>query len=56
MGVGGDGTEVNFRADSFKFLDELYNVVVSASYNTEGALSDRAYLGIIGNDIYVIMI
>lgn len=51
MGVGGDGTDVNFRADSFKFLDELYNVVVSASYNTEGALSDRAHLGIIGNDI-----
>ena len=51
MGVGGDGTDVNFRADSFKFLDELHNVVVSASYNTEGALSDRAHLGIIGNDI-----
>lgn len=51
MGVGGDGTDVNFRADSFKFLDELYNVVVSASYNTEGALSDRSHLGIIGNDI-----
>ena len=31
MGVGGDGTDVNFRTDSFKFLDELYNVVVSAS-------------------------
>lgn len=51
MGVGGDGTDVNFRADSFKFLDQLYNVVVSASYNTEGALSDRHYVGIIGNDI-----
>lgn len=51
MGVGGDGTDVNFRADSFKFLDELYNLVVSASYNTEGALSDRSHLGIIGNDI-----
>lgn len=51
MGVGGDGTDVNFRADSFKFLDELYNVVVSASCNTEGALSDRSHLGIIGNDI-----
>lgn len=51
MGVGGEGTDVNFRADSFKFLDELHNVVVSASYNTEGSLSDRAHLGIIGNDI-----
>lgn len=51
MGVGGDGTDVNFRADSFRFLDELYDVVVSASYNTEGSLSDRAHLGIIGNDI-----
>lgn len=51
MGVGGDGTDVNFRADSFRFLDELYNVVVSASCNTEGALSDRSHLGIIGNEI-----
>ena len=51
MGVGGDGTDINFRADSFKFLDELENVVVSASYNTEGSLSDREHVGIIGNDI-----
>ncbi|WP_290380707.1 PDZ domain-containing protein [uncultured Duncaniella sp.] len=51
MGVGGDGSDVNFRAESFKFLDELYNIVISASYNTEGSLSDRAHLGIIGNDI-----
>lgn len=51
MGVGGDGTDVNFRAESFRFLDELNNVVVSASYNTEGALSDREHLGIIGNEI-----
>lgn len=51
LGVGGDGTDVNFRAGSFKFLDELYNVVVSASYNTEGSLSDRPHQGIIGNEI-----
>lgn len=51
MGVGGDGSDVNFRVESFKFLDELYNIVISASYNTEGALSDRTHLGIIGNDI-----
>lgn len=51
MGVGGDGTDVNFRAESFKFLDELHDVVVSASYNTEGSLSDRDHVGIIGNDI-----
>lgn len=51
MGVGGDGSDVNFRVESFKLLDELYNIVISASYNTEGALSDRAHLGIIGNDI-----
>ena len=51
MGVGGDGTDVNFRADSFKFLDELFNIVISASYNTDGALSDRAHLGIVGNEI-----
>lgn len=51
MGVGGDGTNINFRAESFKFLDQLHNVVVSASSNTEGALSDRKYLGLIGNEI-----
>jgi hypothetical protein len=51
MGVGGDGTDVTFRAQSFKFLDELENVVVSASYNTEGSLSTRPHVGIIGNEI-----
>lgn len=51
MGVGGDDSDVTFRADSFKFMDEIYDIVISASYNTEGALSDRAHLGIIGNDI-----
>lgn len=51
MGFGGDGSDINFRADSFRFLDEIYNVVVSASYNTEGSLSDRPHVGIIGNDI-----
>lgn len=51
MGFGGDGSEVEFRAESFRLLDEFQNVVVSASYNTEGALSERPHLGIIGNDI-----
>lgn len=51
MGVGGDGTDVIFRAESFRFLDEIHNVVASASYNTKGALSGRPYAGIIGNDI-----
>ena len=51
MGVGGAGSDVNFRAESFRFLDEIYNVVVSASLNTEGALSDREHVGVIGNDI-----
>lgn len=51
MGVGGDGTDIDFRAHSFKFLDELEDVVVSASYNTKGALSDREHVGIIGNEI-----
>lgn len=51
-GLGGDGTTMIFRAKSFKLLDELDNVVVSASYNTRGALagSDK-YVGIIGNPI-----
>lgn len=51
MGVGGDGTTVDFRAESFRFLDEIYDVVVSASYNTDGSLSDRPHAGIIGNDV-----
>ncbi len=51
MGVGGDGSDITFRADSFKFLDELNDIVVSASYNTEGALSSRPHVGIIGNEI-----
>lgn len=51
MGVGGDGTTVDFRAESFRFLDEIYDVVVSASYNTDGSLSDRPHTGIIGNDV-----
>lgn len=52
MGVGGDGTEVMFRADSFRFLDELNNVVVYASYSDKGALSkDNRYIGILGNPI-----
>lgn len=51
MGVGGDGTDVSFRAQSFKFLDELNNIVISASYNTEGSLSTRPHVGIVGNEI-----
>lgn len=51
MGVGGDGTNIDFRADSFRFLDELENVVVSASCNTAGAFSGREHVGIIGNEI-----
>lgn len=51
-GLGGDGTTMIFRAKSFKLLDELDNVVVSASYNTQGALagSDK-YVGLLGNPI-----
>lgn len=51
VGAGGDGTDIVFRAESFSFLGELNNVVVSASYNTKGGLSNRSYLGLIGNDI-----
>lgn len=51
MGVGGDGTDVSFRAQSFKFLDELNNIVISAAYNTEGSLSTRPHVGIVGNEI-----
>jgi len=42
---------VSFRVQSFRFLDELENVVISASYNTEGALSNRPHVGIVGNEI-----
>lgn len=51
-GLGGEGTTMIFRAKSFRLLDKLDNIVVSASYNTQGALagSDK-YVGIIGNPI-----
>ena len=51
LGVGGDGTTVDFRAASFRFLDELYDLVISAVCNTEGALSARPHVGIVGNSI-----
>lgn len=51
MGIGGDGSDIIFRSDSFKFLDELKDIVISASLNTKGALSDTEYLGIIGNQL-----
>lgn len=51
-GIGGDGTMVLFRANSFNFLDDLENAVVYASYNNESILSgDDKYLGFIGNSI-----
>lgn len=50
-GFGGDGRDVTFRADTFKVLDSFENVVIDASLNTEGALSKRPYLGLLGNDI-----
>lgn len=50
-GFGDDGRDVEFRVNSFKLLDTLCNVVISASLNTQGALSSRPYLGIIGNEI-----
>lgn len=51
MGVGGDGSDINFRAEAFRFLDELNDIVISASYNTEGSLSTRPHVGIVGNEI-----
>jgi len=51
MGVGGDGSDVTFRAESLDFLGELNNIVISAAYNTEGSLSARPHVGIIGNEI-----
>lgn len=51
MGVGGDGTDINFRAESLDFLGQLNDIVISASYNTEGALSTRPHVGIIGNEL-----
>ncbi len=51
MGVGGDGTDINFRAESLNFLGEMENIVISAAYNTEGSLSSRPHVGIIGNEL-----
>ena len=51
-GLGGDATTQIFRAESFRLLDELDNIVVSAACNTKGALAgDASYLGVIGNPI-----
>lgn len=50
-GAGGDLSTKVFRADSFRLLDELDDVVVHASYNEKGVLGKNDYAGIIGNDI-----
>lgn len=51
-GIGGDGTIGLFRADSFKMLDDLNDVVVYASFSTKGILAESEnYLGILGNGI-----
>lgn len=51
-GLGGDGSSVIFRANSFTMLDELENVVVSGSFSQKGALAEKErYVGIVGNPI-----
>lgn len=50
-GIGGGSEEFLIRAKKFQLLDTLENVVVSCSRNQKGALSDRKYLGLIGNEI-----
>lgn len=50
-GVGGGSKEIVFRIDSFELAGSFNNVVVSASFNQEGALSARDYIGIIGTPI-----
>lgn len=51
MGVGGDGSDVTFRVDSMNLPGGFKDMVISASYNTEGSLSSRPHVGIIGNEI-----
>ncbi len=50
-GIGGASESVVIRAEHFILADTLKNPVVDCSLNTAGALADRAYKGLIGNQI-----
>jgi hypothetical protein len=52
-GIGGEGDSYDFRASKASIgTFELKDVVMDYSSNKGGALSDRDYIGIIGNDIW----
>lgn len=50
-GIGGSSDDVLVRANNLIIADTLKNLVVRCSQNTEGALSKRDYMGLIGNKI-----
>ena len=52
-GVGGEASGCDFRAESASVGSiNLENITVDFSKNTGGALSDREYLGIVGNEFW----
>lgn len=52
-GIGGSSSACDFRAQSASVGGfKLENITVKFSQNTGGALSDREYLGIVGNEFW----
>ena len=50
-GIGGSSDGFDVRADRFMLCDTLENLVVGCSQNTQGALSKRGHVGLLGNEI-----
>ena len=52
-GIGGSSSACDFRAESATVGNfKMENITVEFSQNTGGALSDREYLGIVGNEFW----
>lgn len=51
-GIGGESTDATFRGESIKIGPfELKKPVMEFSFNTGGALADKEYAGLIGNEV-----
>ena len=50
-GIGGASDDMQVRAQTFVMADTLENLVINCSLNTQGALSEREYVGLIGAKI-----
>ena len=52
-GIGGEGSSYDFRAAGARIGDfEWADVLMDYSLNESGALADRPYLGIVGNEVW----